>query len=184
MRGRRILIPLPNTGALARRRHVLCIRVAIVIFIIIFVIVQLNVINYDFHDNSPSLSEASVNDSALAILQMVPPVFHKFLKPKNGSQGLCVWWVDTFAFLMLNFWWFFLGSNASAASSANEKSYLLNISEIKRNIEKYNDYQSIINEDIYGPLQNDSVIIVVQVSWPYVPFLWNYLPYEHYLFGG
>lgn len=86
---RRILIPLPNTGALARRRHVLCIRVAIVIFIIIFVIVQLNVINYDFHDNSSPISgETSANDSsALAILQMVPPVFHKFLKPKNGSQG-------------------------------------------------------------------------------------------------
>uniref|UniRef100_A0A182JQC5 Alpha-1,6-mannosyl-glycoprotein 2-beta-N-acetylglucosaminyltransferase n=1 Tax=Anopheles christyi TaxID=43041 RepID=A0A182JQC5_9DIPT len=30
-------------------------------------------------------------------------------------------------------------------------------------IHRYNDLQTVLNEDIYGPLQNDSVIIVVQV---------------------
>lgn len=39
-----------------------------------------------------------------------------------------------------------------------------NISEIKRQIAKYNDMQLVINEYTFGPLQNDSVIIVVQVS--------------------
>lgn len=33
-----------------------------------------------------------------------------------------------------------------------------------RNIARYNELQSVLNEDLYGPLQNDSVIIVVQVS--------------------
>lgn len=46
MRGRKIMIPLPNTGALARRKQLLCIRVAIALFVIIFIVIQLNVINY------------------------------------------------------------------------------------------------------------------------------------------
>lgn len=44
--GRRIPIKLPNTGALAKRKQVLCIRIAVVAFFIIFVVIQLNVINY------------------------------------------------------------------------------------------------------------------------------------------
>lgn len=39
-----------------------------------------------------------------------------------------------------------------------------NISEIKRQIAKYNDMQLVLNEYTFGPLQNDSVIIVIQVS--------------------
>ena len=39
-----------------------------------------------------------------------------------------------------------------------------NITEIKRQIAKYNDMQLVLNEYTFGPLQNDSVIIVVQVS--------------------
>lgn len=38
-----------------------------------------------------------------------------------------------------------------------------NITEIKRQIVRYNDMQMVLNEDVFGPLQNDSVIIVVQV---------------------
>uniref|UniRef100_A0A182ITM0 Uncharacterized protein n=1 Tax=Anopheles atroparvus TaxID=41427 RepID=A0A182ITM0_ANOAO len=38
----------------------------------------------------------------------------------------------------------------------------VNISEILRMIQRYNEFQTVLNEDIYGPLQNDSVIIVVQ----------------------
>lgn len=43
---RKILIPLPNTGTLARKKQILLIRIAIALFIIIFIVVQLNVINY------------------------------------------------------------------------------------------------------------------------------------------
>lgn len=38
-----------------------------------------------------------------------------------------------------------------------------NITEIKRQIIRYNDMQLVLNEDAFGPLQNDSVIIVIQV---------------------
>jgi alpha-1,6-mannosyl-glycoprotein beta-1,2-N-acetylglucosaminyltransferase len=37
------------------------------------------------------------------------------------------------------------------------------MSEIRRSIERYNEYQTIINEEVFGPLMNDSIILVVQV---------------------
>lgn len=40
---------------------------------------------------------------------------------------------------------------------------MMNLSDIQRSIERYNEYQTIINEEVFGPLQNDSIIIVVQV---------------------
>lgn len=43
---RKILIPLPNSGALARKKQLLLIRIAIALFVILFIVVQLNVINY------------------------------------------------------------------------------------------------------------------------------------------
>ena len=52
---RKILIPLPNTGTLARKKQLLLIRIAIALFVIIFIVVQLNVINYG---ESPSRSES------------------------------------------------------------------------------------------------------------------------------
>lgn len=39
-----------------------------------------------------------------------------------------------------------------------------NITEIRRLIAKHNELQLVLNEYVFGPLQNDSVIIVVQVS--------------------
>ncbi|XP_055527737.1 alpha-1,6-mannosyl-glycoprotein 2-beta-N-acetylglucosaminyltransferase isoform X3 [Wyeomyia smithii] len=139
MRGRRIPIALPNTGALSRRRHALYIRSAIILFIL-FAFLQFHVINYDSNESGPS---DNANYSTAAILQMVPPVFHKYLTSKgrnathgqNGTQ---------------------LGMGDGALRSAN-------ISEILRMIHRYNELQTILNEDIFGPLQNDSVIIVVQV---------------------
>lgn len=38
-----------------------------------------------------------------------------------------------------------------------------NIRQMKKLIQKYNKRQSILNEDMFGPLDNDSVLIVVQV---------------------
>ncbi len=46
----------------------------------------------------------------------------------------------------------------------NSKYPSINISDIKRNIECYNKYQMILNEEAFGTLQNDSVVIVIQVS--------------------
>ncbi|XP_065076214.1 alpha-1,6-mannosyl-glycoprotein 2-beta-N-acetylglucosaminyltransferase isoform X3 [Ochlerotatus camptorhynchus] len=140
MRGRRIPIALPNTGALSRRRHTLYIRSAIIVFIL-FAFLQFHVINYDSNESGPA---DSANYSTAAILQMVPPVFHKYLtsKTRNGTLGQNGTHVG--------------GLGDSAQRSAN-------ISEILRMINRYNELQTILNEDIFGPLQNDSVIIVVQV---------------------
>ncbi|XP_058467412.1 alpha-1,6-mannosyl-glycoprotein 2-beta-N-acetylglucosaminyltransferase isoform X3 [Malaya genurostris] len=139
MRGRRIPIALPNTGALSRRRHTLYIRSAIIIFIL-FAFLQFHVINYDSNDSGPS---DSANYSTAAILQMVPPVFHKYLtsKTRNASHG----------------------QNGSYLGASEGIQRSANISEILRMIHRYNELQTILNEDIFGPLQNDSVIIVVQV---------------------
>lgn len=38
-----------------------------------------------------------------------------------------------------------------------------NITEMQRAIKHYNELQMVLNEDQFGPLENDSVIIVVQV---------------------
>uniref|UniRef100_A0A182YQF1 Alpha-1,6-mannosyl-glycoprotein 2-beta-N-acetylglucosaminyltransferase n=2 Tax=Neocellia TaxID=44535 RepID=A0A182YQF1_ANOST len=135
--GRRIPIALPNTGALSRRRHTLYIRSAIIVFIL-FAFLQFHVINYDSSDSG---SSDSTNYSTAAILQMVPPVFHKYLtgKPRNSTHG------------------------QNGTHFGGEGTRTANISDILRMIHRYNDLQTVLNEDIYGPLQNDSVIIVVQV---------------------
>uniref|UniRef100_A0A182FAE3 Uncharacterized protein n=2 Tax=Anopheles albimanus TaxID=7167 RepID=A0A182FAE3_ANOAL len=136
MRVHRIAISLPNTGALARRRHTLYIRSAIIVFIL-FAFLQFHVINYDSSDSGPS---DSTNYSTAAILQMVPPVFHKYLtgKPRNATHA----------------------QNGTLFSAEGPRT--ANISEILRMIHRYNELQTVLNEDIYGPLQNDSVIVVVQ----------------------
>ncbi|XP_053682426.1 alpha-1,6-mannosyl-glycoprotein 2-beta-N-acetylglucosaminyltransferase [Sabethes cyaneus] len=139
MRGRRIPIALPNTGALSRRRHALYIRSAIIVFIL-FAFLQFHVINYDSNESGPS---DNANYSTAAILQMVPPVFHKYLtsKSRNATHG----------------------QNGTQLGMGDGTLRSANISEILRMIHRYNELQTILNEDIFGPLQNDSVIIVVQV---------------------
>lgn len=89
------------------------------------------------------------NDSAAAILQMVPVVYRKYLLAKTRNQTT------------LN------GKpirNNSIADSQNIVNNSPGVEEMLRNIAHYNDLQSVLNEDIFGPLQNDSVIIVVQVN--------------------
>lgn len=86
------------------------------------------------------------NDSSAAILQMVPVVYRKFLTMKPRNQ--------TNVNKTLN------GTNEGQNHPA---AILSNVEEILRNIARYNELQSVLNEDLFGPLQNDSVIIVVQV---------------------
>ena len=54
------------------------------------------------------------------------------------------------------------GQNAVSGSRA-----ALNISDIRRSIERYNEAQQVLNEELFGPVQNDSLIIVVQVRHCY-----------------
>lgn len=53
-------------------------------------------------------------------------------------------------------------SNGTAQHGA-ELTQQAAIEDMRRSILRYNDLQSVLNEDLFGPLQNDSVIIVVQV---------------------
>jgi alpha-1,6-mannosyl-glycoprotein beta-1,2-N-acetylglucosaminyltransferase len=55
-------------------------------------------------------------------------------------------------------------ASAGGQSAPNGVRAPLNISDIRRNIERYNDAQQVLNEEVFGPVQNDSLIIVVQVS--------------------
>lgn len=45
------------------------------------------------------------------------------------------------------------------------------IEEITRQIYRYNDQQLILNDETFGPLLNDSVIIVIQVSDAFISSL-------------
>lgn len=90
------------------------------------------------------------NDSSAAILQMVPMVYRKFLtmKPRNQTA--------------------FNNKNSSTNDGQRGFStHSASVDEMLRNIARYNELQSVLNEDLFGPLQNDSVIIVVQVSVKY-----------------
>ncbi|XP_075147701.1 alpha-1,6-mannosyl-glycoprotein 2-beta-N-acetylglucosaminyltransferase isoform X1 [Haematobia irritans] len=149
MRGRRIPLALPNTGTLHRKRNTYYLRGIIVITLVIFLFLQLHAFNFP-ESRDPLLAEPT-NDSVDAILSMVPSVLHKFLTPKTRNQTLAA-----------NL------HNGSALNGGGSVSFLdlyhpPNISEIKRQIAKYNDMQLVLNEYTFGPLQNDSVIIVIQV---------------------
>ncbi|XP_066258972.1 alpha-1,6-mannosyl-glycoprotein 2-beta-N-acetylglucosaminyltransferase isoform X2 [Euwallacea similis] len=115
------------------------IRAGLVLFIVIFIWVQISFI--DFGGSGPPF--ADFNDSQAAILSMVPVVLHKFLapKPKNGTN---------------------LGLNGSYNNLGYFKA-TFNISDIKRSIAQYNLQQTVYNEDLFGPLQNDSIVIVIQI---------------------
>ncbi|CAD7084104.1 unnamed protein product [Hermetia illucens] len=139
MRGRRIPLPLPNTGAMSRRRNTFCIRSILIVFLVLFIVLQLHVFNYS--DGRDSIGD-STNDSNAAILSMVPSVFHKFLQPKTRNQT-------------------YVHNNTQ--NGYTEVYHPPNITEIRRMITRYNYNQMILNEDTFGPLQNDSVIIVIQV---------------------
>lgn len=116
------------------------LRTGILLFIGIFIWIQFNFLNFGSSTNPNS----EFNDSTAAILSMVPAVLHKFLTShsQNGTYSII---------------------NGTAINTVYSR-IPLNISEIKRNVAQYNLQQIVYNEDIFGPLQNDSVVIVIQVS--------------------
>lgn len=83
---------------------------------------------------------------------MVPPIYRKFLIPAKRNQTS-----SSSSSGAAN-------GNGTTQNNSNDNTQTHNIDEIRRNIARYNELQSILNEDLFGPLQNDSVIIVVQVS--------------------
>ncbi|GBP41856.1 hypothetical protein EVAR_86826_1 [Eumeta japonica] len=79
----------------------------------------------------------NTNETSEQVLALVPPELHKYLTvlPKNNS-----------------------------ANATENRSSTKNITEIRKLIQRYNDGQNIYNEDIFGPVQNDTIIIAIQVS--------------------
>ncbi|XP_039282321.1 alpha-1,6-mannosyl-glycoprotein 2-beta-N-acetylglucosaminyltransferase isoform X3 [Nilaparvata lugens] len=125
-----------------RRRTASCLRTAVFLFVVTFVWLQLHLTNLGGGGGQGGTLKDTTNDndSSAAILSMVPQVLHKFLtsKPRNTTHSLN-------------------GSNMSVDA------HRLTIDEIRHNIEKYNQMQTVHNEDLFGPLLNDSLIIVIQV---------------------
>ena len=60
-------------------------------------------------------------------------------------------------------------AGAVVQNAANGGRTALNISDIRRSIERYNEAQQVLNEELFGPVQNDSLIIVVQVRHILLP---------------
>ncbi|XP_049696153.1 alpha-1,6-mannosyl-glycoprotein 2-beta-N-acetylglucosaminyltransferase isoform X2 [Helicoverpa armigera] len=75
------------------------------------------------------------NDTSEQVLALVPPELHKYLTvhPRNSTVN------------------------------STERIATKNITEIRRAIQRNNEAQIIYNEDIFGPVQNDTVIIAIQV---------------------
>ncbi|KAF9410209.1 hypothetical protein HW555_010646 [Spodoptera exigua] len=77
----------------------------------------------------------NANETSEQVLALVPPELHKYLTvhPRNNS------------------------------GNSTDRIAVKNITEIKQAIRRYNDAQTIYNEDIFGAVQNDTVIIAIQV---------------------
>lgn len=103
----------------------------------------------DYRENS--INEIA-NDSTAAILSMVPPVYRKYLTTKNRNHTASAGNGST---------------NSTAQNGQPAQNQQPSIDEMQRNIARYNELQSVLNEDLFGPLQNDSVIIVIQVTYTY-----------------
>ncbi|XP_067012425.1 alpha-1,6-mannosyl-glycoprotein 2-beta-N-acetylglucosaminyltransferase isoform X2 [Anabrus simplex] len=141
-RGLRVAMATPAIG---RRRTASCLRTALFLFLVTFVWLQLHVASLNGGRTTSVGSEAPEgNDSTAAILSMVPQVLHKFLtpRPRNNTAG---------------------SGSTNASTDSTGALPTANISEIRRNIERYNELQTVLNEDIFGPVQNDSLLIVVQI---------------------
>ncbi|XP_030369707.1 alpha-1,6-mannosyl-glycoprotein 2-beta-N-acetylglucosaminyltransferase [Scaptodrosophila lebanonensis] len=157
MRGR-ILIPLPNTGAMGRKRNSFYLRSIFILALCIFGLLQYH--NFNYLDNREAVLNEVTNDSVDAIMSMVPAPLHKYLTPHTRNHSTAA------GALLLNASGAALGGSASAAAATTinfDVYHPPNMTEIKRHIIRYNDMQMVLNEDTFGPLQNDSVIIVIQV---------------------
>lgn len=109
------------------------LRTLLLLFLVSFVWLQLHLAGLR-PGGWRGASDAGVNDSA-AILSMVPQVLHKYLIPKNQSV-------------------------AATAAPANDS---VELDAIPARIRRYNAEQRVLNEDLFGPLQADALVIVIQV---------------------
>lgn len=137
MRGGRSVRVVMTPPALGRRRTASCLRTVVFLFLVTFVWLQLHMSNLSGSIRQDPVPE---NDTTQAILSMVPQVLHKFLTshPRNVSHRFSV-------------------------SNMSDEVLHPSIEEIKSSIRRYNLAQTVLNEEIFGPVQNDTIVIVIQV---------------------
>lgn len=143
-------------------------RTLLLLFLVSFVWLQLHLagLNSRGWRNSGAGDASDGNDSA-AILAMVPQVLHKYLvsRPRNltGAGG----WAGGGG----------AGGPGPAANDSLQRAAPVlvpgpprgppggapDMEAIKAGIRRYNDEQRVLNEDIFGPLQPDALVVVVQV---------------------
>ncbi|XP_052127085.1 alpha-1,6-mannosyl-glycoprotein 2-beta-N-acetylglucosaminyltransferase isoform X1 [Frankliniella occidentalis] len=143
-------------------------RTLLLLFLVSFVWLQLHLagLNSRGWRNSGAGDASDGNDSAV-ILAMVPQVLHKYLvsRPRNltGAGG----WAGGGG----------AGGPGPAANDSLQRAAPVlvpgpprgppggapDMDAIKAGIRRYNDEQRVLNEDIFGPLQPDALVVVVQV---------------------
>jgi hypothetical protein len=127
-------------GPVRRRQGSSCVRTAIFIFIVTFLWLQLHMANLSGvgrgGGKSGASSTADTESSLQQFLSVVPPHLHKFLVGQNYSQN---------------------------STTTLPPPLVNNITAIKAAIRHLNGAQVVLNEDAFGPLQTDSLVIVVQV---------------------
>ncbi|KAG8238734.1 hypothetical protein J437_LFUL018519 [Ladona fulva] len=161
---------------LPRRKAASCRRTAIFLVLVTFLWLQLHVPSPSSSNGSSSGATRSASQSsygssssaggaldandaqAAAVLDMVPQVLHKFLLLRPG-EGVA----EAKGPLHGN------GTAGNGTGEAGEDSPVatepaLNVSEIIRRIERHNDLQVVYNEETFGPVLNDTLIIVIQVK--------------------
>ncbi|XP_059050379.1 alpha-1,6-mannosyl-glycoprotein 2-beta-N-acetylglucosaminyltransferase [Achroia grisella] len=117
-----------------RLKYASVVRVLVILGLFcLWIQIMLSASNGGIYREAEELMNA--NETSEQVLALVPPELHKYLTvhPKNIS------------------------------ANSTEKVGPKNVTDIRKAIEKYNDAQIIHNEDIFGPVQNDTIIIAVQV---------------------
>ncbi|XP_026677949.1 alpha-1,6-mannosyl-glycoprotein 2-beta-N-acetylglucosaminyltransferase [Diaphorina citri] len=164
----------------ARRRFYACVRALFFLFLAIFMLVQLLVTSFTSVSKLGRAENGSTSagDANTVVLSMVPQGLHKFLttRPHNATSVNSTWEIqrqiergaengstsagdaNTVVLSMVPQGLHkFLTTRPHNATSVNSTW------EIQRQIERYNSMQTIHNEDLFGPLRNDSLVIIVQV---------------------
>lgn len=85
------------------------------------------------------------NETSEQVLALVPQELHKFLnvRHRNASYGVA--------------------NSSTGDTSSRNAQQPRNISEMRREMARYNDAQTVLNEELFGPVLNDTVIIAIQV---------------------
>ncbi|XP_050420996.1 alpha-1,6-mannosyl-glycoprotein 2-beta-N-acetylglucosaminyltransferase isoform X2 [Adelges cooleyi] len=133
--------------SLCRRLGIgVCLRTLVLIFCLTFFWVQMHMFDVSDNDALQILTKPDgLLDANDSMLQLVPQRLHKFLvsPPQRDRLHQAI-----------------LPGNSSLDHSVPIS---LNASEIRQLIDQYNVRQTVFNEEFYGPLQNDSLVIVIQV---------------------